>query len=89
MTAEQFQVRYHDYRTRDRTAALIESMKLRLTDGAVVAVQIGDEFTLMLDTAAKAAAEMGLASIVTPNDIRTPAPATEGRNEREQIPAPD
>jgi len=54
MTSAEFQMKYHDYATSDSMQALSDSIKIneKLTDGKCVPVKIGNQYCLMLDTAA-------------------------------------
>lgn len=55
MTADEFQKKYHDYVTSDKTEVLADAVKVnsQLTDGSkVVPVQLGDQWCLMLESAA-------------------------------------
>lgn len=63
MTADEFQKKYHDYHTSDEMEALADAVKVnsQMTDGTKVApVKLGEEYCLMLATAAAYIAPMGL-----------------------------
>lgn len=66
LTPTAFQTQYHAYRTADRLEACRDSLPIQLTEGRVVPVQVGDEYTLMLETAATYAAELGLVTLLDP-----------------------
>lgn len=65
MTIEEFQRKYHDYKTTDQMKALVDALKLRVVDEhnqerKVVPMKFGDEWCLMLDSAAAYVKELGL-----------------------------
>ena len=53
MTRQQFLEKYHDYCVDDETTAVIDAMKIKLsdTDEKVKAVKIRDKYCLMLEGA--------------------------------------
>ena len=65
MTVKEFQERYHDYHTEDQMEALSDALKLRVIDEdgkerKIVPMKFGDEWCLMLDTAAATVKELGI-----------------------------
>lgn len=65
MTVDEFQKKYHDYKTTDRMEALSDAMKLNVVDEhgnqrKVVPMQFGNDWCLMIDTAASLVKELGI-----------------------------
>jgi hypothetical protein len=68
MTVDEFQKRYHDYKSTDAMEALSDALKLRVVDEdgkerKVVPMKFGDKWCLMIDTAAATVIELGLDSL--------------------------
>jgi hypothetical protein len=65
MTENDFQNKYHEYKTTDLMQAKIERLKLKVVDSAgkgspVYVVKLGEEYTLMLGKAVKALEGTGI-----------------------------
>lgn len=65
MTVKEFQERYHDYKTKNRMEAQVEAMKLKVVDEdgketKIIPMNFGDEWCLMVDTAASFISELGI-----------------------------
>ena len=65
MTVKQFQEKYHEYKTENEQEATIEAMKLRVVDEngkveVVRPIKLGDEWCLILNSAAKLLEDTGI-----------------------------
>lgn len=65
MTVDEFQKKYHDYMTTDAMEAMSDAMKLKVVDEEgkerkVIPMKFGDNWCLMIDTAAATIKELNI-----------------------------